>query len=205
MKKFYLRTTEILQGDFEIKELNLLVVFQVNCPGCFLYSLPQANKIRRRYEAKGLNVLGLSTAFEDFEWNTLENTRSLLSEGKVVGETKKALMKLGKDKLPYNIEFPVAFDQLGKGSEIFQREDAYFLCETNPRFKSMSPQQQEQNVRQAQLFLMESKVSSYTFTINNLGGTPSWILFHKNMTILEDWFGHREESDFFILLDKYTA
>ena len=57
----------------------LVEVFQVNCPGCFLYSMPEAIDIYRKYRDKGLTVLGLATAFEDFDKNNLENLQKLVS------------------------------------------------------------------------------------------------------------------------------
>jgi len=68
----------VLQGSFDLKALNLLFVFQVNCPGCFLRFF-LVNKLHWKYRQSGLNVLGLSTAFEDFEYNTAANTELLLT------------------------------------------------------------------------------------------------------------------------------
>ena len=59
--------------DEERGNVVLVEVFQVNCPGCFLYSMPEAIDIYRKYRDKGLTVLGLATAFEDFDKNNLEN------------------------------------------------------------------------------------------------------------------------------------
>jgi len=55
----------------------------------------------------GLNVLGLSTAFEDFEYNTAANTELLLTEMKLVGATRQALGEFYSQA----IDFPVAVDQ----------------------------------------------------------------------------------------------
>jgi thiol-disulfide isomerase/thioredoxin len=96
----------------------LIEVFQVNCPGCFIYGLPEAISIHERYK-KGLAVLGLATAFEDYDKNNLENLKLLLKSGEVIGETKRALGNLGLldgDKLPYKIPFPVAMDSLKNGT-----------------------------------------------------------------------------------------
>ena len=78
MTTIQLQIDRVLQGLFELKALNLLFVFQVNCPGCFLYGFPLVNSLYWKYHDSGLNVLGLSTAFEDFEFNTAENTELLL-------------------------------------------------------------------------------------------------------------------------------
>jgi len=36
-----LKIDRVLQGSFDLKALNLLFVFQVNCPGCFIYGFPR--------------------------------------------------------------------------------------------------------------------------------------------------------------------
>ncbi|MGL5795832.1 MAG: hypothetical protein ACRC06_15820, partial [Waterburya sp.] len=69
-----LKLDRVLQGSFDLKALNLLFVFQVNCSGCFIYGFPLVNKLHWKYRQFDLNVLGLSKAFEDFEYNTAANT-----------------------------------------------------------------------------------------------------------------------------------
>jgi hypothetical protein len=85
----------------------LLLVFQVNCPGCFTYALPLAEAIHRDSNRLGLSVKALSTAFEDFDLNTAEHTRSLVEKGILVGESKHAL---GTEKYGGTISFPVGVD-----------------------------------------------------------------------------------------------
>jgi thiol-disulfide isomerase/thioredoxin len=92
-------------------------VFQVNCPGCFMYGIPEAIELYNKYGESGLTVLGMATAFEDYDKNTLENLQKLLTTGEVVGETQKALSMYGQlkgGKLPYKIPFPVGMDMLKK-------------------------------------------------------------------------------------------
>lgn len=62
MPQLKLRISQVLQGEFHLKKLNLLLVFQVNCPGCFVYVLPLAAKLHHAH-GDDLNVLRLSTAF----------------------------------------------------------------------------------------------------------------------------------------------
>ena len=66
-------------------------VFQVNCPGCFIYGIPEAIDTFQKYKNNDVVVLGLATAFEDFDKNTLENLKLLLKENKVIGETLTTL------------------------------------------------------------------------------------------------------------------
>lgn len=96
----------------------LVEVFQVNCPGCFVYGIPEAIAMQER-NGKSLVVVGLATAFEDFDKNNLENLKLLLSKGEVIGETRRVLGNLGMldgDKLPYKINFPVAMDSIRSGT-----------------------------------------------------------------------------------------
>ena len=81
--------------DNEKGNVVLVEVFQVNCPGCFLYSIPETIDIYRKYNDKGLTVLGIATAFEDFDKNNLENLQKLLSTGEVIGETYRAFSSTG--------------------------------------------------------------------------------------------------------------
>ena len=89
--------------DEERGNVVLVEVFQVNCPGCFLYSMPEAIDIYRKYRDKGLTVLGLATAFEDFDKNNLENLQKLVSTGEVIGETFRAFSSSGqlRDRASY--------------------------------------------------------------------------------------------------------
>ena len=109
-----------VQGDLSslndlIGSVVLIEVFQVNCPGCFIYSLPRAVDLHERYHQQGLVVIGLATAFEDYDKNTLENLQKLVTTGEVIGETYKALSQynlLREGKLPWKIPFAVGMDRV---------------------------------------------------------------------------------------------
>ncbi|MDP1969866.1 MAG: TlpA family protein disulfide reductase, partial [Methylobacter sp.] len=110
----WVQGTEI-NFDRLLGQVVLVEVFQVNCPGCFLYALPQAIDLYRKYSEHGLAVLGIATAFEDFDKNNLENLIRLAEHGEVVGETLRVLSQQGKlsaGRLPYRIPFPLAMDRL---------------------------------------------------------------------------------------------
>lgn len=109
MAKFHLRTEQILQGQFAFKPLNVALVFQVNCPGCFIYALPLAARLHEQY-SENLNVLAISTAFEDFDLNTVDNTQKLLDTGEMVGATKAHFRPSQVEVYPTKLKFPVAFD-----------------------------------------------------------------------------------------------
>src|SRR5574343_860657 len=108
-----------LQGELDFTQLRdrvvLLEFFQVNCPGCFLYALPKAIELHQQYAQQGLTIAAVATAFEDFEFNSLENLQHLLSDGSVVGETARVLGELGllrAGKWPHRLPFAVAMDRL---------------------------------------------------------------------------------------------
>jgi len=92
--------------DKEKDHIVLLEVFQVNCPGCFMHAIPEAISIYNKYKDAGVRVLGLATAFEDFDKNTLDNLKMLAEKGEVIGETKDALSAHGQlkdgNKLSFN-------------------------------------------------------------------------------------------------------
>src|ERR671921_6936 len=103
-----LKVSEWVQGkptniDKEINNVILVEVFQVNCPGCFIYGIPDAIEIYRKYNKRNVTVLGIATAFEDFDKNTLENLKLLLFTGEVIGETRNALSQYGLRGTPSSI------------------------------------------------------------------------------------------------------
>ena len=204
MHKFHLNTSSIIKGDFVLEELNLLLVFQVNCPGCFAHAFPLANQAYDKYQSKGLNVLGLSTAFEDFEFNNQENTKLLIEEGKLVGETKRFFDSYDIEELPYPIKFPIAFDQNGLGRDIYTEDDARKLCAHQAYFKNLTESEQRESIDHIFQRLTALPNSSYTFTINRLMGTPSWIIFDSELNIKHSSFGHKEKEELFGILDKFT-
>ena len=119
----------------------LLEVFQVNCPGCFMNAIPEAINIYNKYKDDGVRVLGLATAFEDFDKNTLDNLKMLAETGEVIGETKSALSSYGKlqegNRLSFKIPFPLGMDNLTKSAgEISQDQIMQFIYPQIPDFDS---------------------------------------------------------------------
>lgn len=194
MSKFKMRTSQVLQGDFQITSLNLLLAFQVNCSGCFIYALPLAEKLHQLYGNR-LNVLGLSTAFEDFDLNTLEYTQCLLETGEVVGATKLFFQQNGRQSYSLPTTFPIAFDQVGEASELFDDNDVEHVCRLTPSFVTMDLATQTRVRARVNQVLKGRSPVGYTFSVNQLQGTPSWILFDGESTILAQWFGHKSENE----------
>ncbi len=178
----------------EMGNVVLVEVFQVNCPGCFLYSIPETIDIYRKYKDKGLTVLGLATAFEDFDKNNLENLQKLLSTGEVIGETYRAFSSTGQlkdqNKLPYRIPFPVAMDMLVKHSGILTESKIMDFIEANiPTFRSYPEKDRQILIERVKQYLHSKQYSAKTFEEYALRGTPSVVLIDRTGILRGTYFG----------------
>lgn len=189
MRKLQLHYEHLLQGDFEIKNLNILLVFQVNCPGCFSYALPFFNNLYKEFISKDISFLALSTAFEDFDKNTFINTKALVEKGDVVGETKKMFLEQDYNSLPYSLDFPIAMDVVEEELNEF-KVAIDTICSINPNYSLLSDLEKENLKNQVRRYLKSLKKVALTFTLNQLRGTPSFVIFNKEYEILSEWFGH---------------
>lgn len=180
--------------DKESGNVVVVEVFQVNCPGCFLYSIPEVIDIYRRYRDKGLTVLGLATAFEDFDKNNLDNLQKLVSTGEVVGETYRAFSNIGQirdgGKLPYKIPFPVAMDMLVKQSGSLTQSKVMDFIEANiPSFGSYAEKDRQVLIERVKQYLKSKEYSAKTFDEYALRGTPSVILVDRKGVLRGTYFG----------------
>src|SRR5918996_1093514 len=180
--------------DKEKGNVVLVEVFQVNCPGCFLYSIPEVIDIYRRYRDRGLIVLGLATAFEDFDKNNLENLQKLVSTGEVIGETYRAFSNIGQvrdgNKLPYKIPFPIAMDMLVKHSGPLTDSKVMDFIEANiPSFRSYTEQDRQVLIERVKQYLKSKEYSAMTFDEYTLRGTPSAILVDRKGVLRGPYFG----------------
>jgi len=180
--------------DNEKGNVVLVEVFQVNCPGCFLYSIPETIDVYRKYKDKGLTVLGLATAFEDFDKNNLENLQKLLMTGEIIGETYRAFSSTGQlkdgDKLPYRIPFPVAMDMLVKTSGPLTQSKIMDFIESNiPSFRSYPDKERQVLIERVKQYLQSKQYSAKTFEEYALRGTPSIILIDRKGVLRGTYFG----------------
>ena len=180
--------------DKEKGNVVLVEVFQVNCPGCFIYGIPEAIDIYKKYKDKGLTVLGMATAFEDYDKNTVENLQKLVTTGEVIGETYRALAQYGqlKDgkKLPYKIPFPVGFDLLKKENGQTTDSKVMDFIEANiPDFRSYSEKDRQILVERVKQYLRTKEYSAKTFEDYALRGTPSSILVDRKGILRSTFFG----------------
>jgi len=188
VQKLYLNHDSLLKGKFTLSRLNFLFVFQVNCPGCFLYGIPLVNKLYHEFKDE-ISFLGLSTAFEDFKYNNIQNTELLLFKNEIVGETKKTLKSQGIKKNPSPIEFPVAMDT--KATKKFNYENgAEKICQINPNYNAW-PEFEKSSLKTRVInYLKNQDICSLTFTLNQLKGTPTMLVFNDKHEILFHQFGH---------------
>lgn len=180
--------------DTEKGNVVLIEVFQVNCPGCFLHGIPEAIGVYRKYRDKGLTVLGLATAFEDFDKNNLENLQKLVTTHEVIGETYRALSQYGQlkegNKLPYNIPFPIAMDILRRESTDLTDSKVMDFIEANiPDFRSYIEKERQVLIERVKLYLKSKQFSAKTFEEYALRGTPSAILVDRRGILRGTYFG----------------
>lgn len=193
-----LKVSKWVQGlptnfDQEKDHIVLVEVFQVNCPGCFLYGIPEAIEIYNKYHSEGISVLGVATAFEDFDKNTLENLELLLKTGEVIGDTKEGLSQNGKltdSKLPYKIPFPVGMDSLKKQTgEIDESKIKDIIDSQIPNFDSQPEDYKNQIIQRVKDHLKSKEFSAEIFEEYSLQGTPSTILVDRKGILRDVSFG----------------
>lgn len=196
-----LGVSEWIQGaptnlEQEKDHVVLVEVFQVNCPGCFMHAIPEAIDIYNKYREDGVRVLGIATAFEDFDKNTLDNLRILADTGEVIGETKSALSMYGQlqegNKLPYKIPFPLGMDNLTKTSgEISQEKIMQFIYPQIPEFDSQPEEYKKQIIQRVKGYMKSKEYSAETFEKFALQGTPSTILVDRKGVLRDVSFGQQ--------------
>jgi thiol-disulfide isomerase/thioredoxin len=194
-----IHVSEWVQGlstniDKNIGKVILVEVFQVNCPGCFMYALPSAIEIYKKYSRDDVSVLGLATAFEDYDKNTLDNLRLLLTSGEVIGDTLNALRQYGQlienNKLPYKIPFPVGMDILKKIDRNFSDNYVIDFMEANiENYNSYPDSDKKILFERVKHYLGNKEYSAMTFETYRLQGTPSAIVVDRKGILRNVSFG----------------
>lgn len=180
--------------DQEKDKIVVVEVFQVNCPGCFLYGIPEAINVYNKYKDQGVRVLGIATAFEDFDKNTVENLELLANTGEVIGETKSALANYGKladgNKLPYKIPFPLGMDNLTKedGSPSMEKKLSFIKSQI-PDFEEQPENYKKEILARVEQYFKSKEYSAETFDKYALRGTPSVIVVDRNGILRDVSFG----------------
>lgn len=199
-----LKVSEWVQGDpTNIDEhrgkVVLVEVFQVNCPGCFLYGLPEAIEIYAKYRNDNFTAMGLSTAFEDFDKNNLENLKKLLTTGEVVGETLNTLQKhawLDGNKLRYKIPFPVAMDNMvSREAEHVDQKVIKIIEHEIPKFERLSYGEQMRIRNRIRDYVLHQEFTAETFEAYAMNGTPTSLLIDKKGNLRHQLFGTTGKLD----------
>lgn len=186
--KLKLKYQQIVRGNFSLKRTNLMMVFQVNCPGCFMHGFPLLTELQSHF-GSSLNCFALSTAFEDFELNTAENTKQLLTTGELVGET----LKVYRTGLPYTITLPVLMDDLIGKEELISPAFIESICR-NAVEETISTEDLTNLQESLHKYYCQMPTCGYTFAANLMRGTPSFFLFTDTLEILAQWFGHADST-----------
>lgn len=171
----------------------LIEVFQVNCTGCFVHAFPEIIRLHSLFENEDFIVLGVATAFEHFEANTLDNLKHLLETGEVIGEPLKQLANtkyLNSNKLDYKIPFAIAMDKLVEHNKEINAARILEFIETQiPEYHSWPEEKQAAIHQQAAQYLKTKTHSALTFETYQLQGTPSSILIDKHGILRDVSFG----------------
>ena len=190
-RKLHLRFhPDMIQGRFSLQKLNLLLVFQVNCPGCLVSALPLLNRLQQDKRFEHMSFLALSTAFEDASLNTRANTEALVKRGELVGASRAFFESNGHPSLPYTIDVPVAMDVALPDPSKWRE-----IITSHHSGNSMTSP--ELNAFQNRLlhYFQQLPVVHHTFAVNGMQGTPTFVLFDKTYGIHASWFGHKSSME----------
>ena len=176
------------------KGINIVIeVFQVNCPGCFITGFPEFLETYRKFNKEPIIFWGLATAFEDFQWNNLENLKKLIYQGEVIGDTLHSLSNQGMLKgnyLSYKIPFPVAWDKISLADPLKAKDNAKKMIDRDfPNFSQLPESTQKKINDQVMAYYKDKKYTAETFENYQLRGTPSTILIDKSGILRGKWFG----------------
>jgi hypothetical protein len=199
MSQFHLHLDHWIQGLFIPKKINLAFVFQVNCPGCFIYGIPLVNELVKD-QNPDLSIFGISTAFEDFEYNTSQHTELLLTEGLLVGETKKYFSRIPGHIEIVKIHFPIAFERLTHAPAFLSPSNLEILVKP---YRNTASKSIHNITNQLITYYKYLPFIAETFTLNHLKGTPSFILFDEQFIIINSWFGHQSIETIRIQINSY--
>lgn len=202
-----LQIAEWVQGDptnidQQRGRVLLIEVFQVNCPGCFIGGLPEVIQTYMDYRDQPLTVWGLATAFEDYQFNNLDNLKKLVDTGEVVGQTLAALSErdmLSMGRLQYFMPFPVAWDKIvPREGGVREGEVDRWIARDFPDFSQLSESHQIQIQTQIRNYLETREYDAFTFDQYGLRGTPSSIIIDKEGILRHKLFGYGQDLKQFL-------
>ncbi|HEY7079613.1 MAG TPA: TlpA family protein disulfide reductase [Nitrososphaeraceae archaeon] len=187
--------------DKERDNVILVEVFQVNCPGCFIYGIPECIRLFNQFANNNFKILGLATAFEDFDKNTLENLKKLVYKGEVIGETQRVLSQYGKlrngNELTYRVPFSIAMDDLHRLDTNLTESKVMDFIEANVQdFRSYEENDRQRIIANVKQYLRAKIYTAKTFEEYELKGTPSSILIDRKGIVQDISFGATNSLEF---------
>jgi hypothetical protein len=192
-----LDTLEWLQGSPSqdiTHDVQLLLLIQPNCPGCHVHALPVANELAS--SKQNFDIYCVSTAFEDFEFNTLESAKLLLHHGRLVGVAKEQLGNI-TEHMPL---MPMAYDDVMDKSALSPEmlQVALQAAKQNTREQmtgKIQPGVLEKMLDQAHPdVLLPEKVARVFWSVRALG-TPMWILHRRSGEVIDRKFGQHSSKE----------
>ena len=208
-----LEELEWLQGSSSdlLQDTALLMLFQPNCPGCHIHAIPTVNELAAT-KRNGWDVYCVSTAFEDFEFNTKEATNMFLETGALVGDAKARLGPKAINKLDENI--PVAYDIIVDKSMLSAEELEIARNASRDTTREQLFSQQpgiNAGVVEKMLYkvdpemLLPEKVAR-VFNATRAFGTPMWVLHRRSSgEILDRKFGQRSPDELLTWIQPYIT
>ena len=179
-----------------VHDIRLCVLIQTNCPGCHRFAIPTANQLIHDGSAarSRIDVWCLATAFEDFDYNTIDNTRKPL-QGELVGASRRQLGATAPE-IP---DMPLAFDILVDRESADQGWIDAALSITRQNAREQAPSSIPSDVLESALRDMGSDILpqklAHVFYAAHAQGTPTWILHRASGEILDRCFGHMSTED----------
>eukprot|EP01139_Manchomonas_bermudensis_P003806 Amastigsp_a12999_18.p1 type:complete len:227 gc:universal Amastigsp_a12999_18:805-125(-) len=192
-------------------EFTVVLLFQVNCPGCLLFALPALVALGGLVAGRSVSRVAVATAFEDFELNTQANAAALLEHGRLVGESLKA-MRAQKPRELFDVsseaysldwsDLSVGTDELVPFSAAAGASDADRARATEILVAGLVAQSKGRlpvealraHVASMPPGALPSKVAR-TFWTHGANGTPTWIVLDRGGRVLFSCTGHVDPAD----------
>ena len=183
-----------LSGSHEhlSSEYQLLLLIQPNCAGCVVNSIPVANAIAA--STNDFDTYCVSTAFEDFEYNTIESARALLG-GKLCGDAANKLGSTTRNipQMPFAHDYMVNRDD---ADEDFKEWALYVMLQ------SARAQLRALNYTDAKIHQKLDGVSynalpemlAELFWSVKAEGSPTWVVHKNNGEVMDVRFGYMDEK-----------
>lgn len=162
-----------------------------------------ANNIFHNNHKRDFDIYSISTAFEDFQYNTAENA-CLLLEGKLVGESRQALGDTTNNIPVIPMAHDIVTDTADASPELLTM--ALESTKSNARQQAPSigipPHLLEQALSQMGVDSLPEKIATVFYTVR-AQGTPTWILHKADGEVLDTpRFGHYSQEELVDWIDR---